>query len=84
MEVIEIVMSGKKKDLIKYEIHGRIVECEPDETLKYEVADELGLLDKVIDSGWKQLSAQEAGRIGGIIGGMRKNEQRNESNAKQI
>lgn len=84
MEVIEIVMSGKKKDLIKYEIHGRIVECEPDETLKYEVADELGLLDKVIDSGWKQLSAREAGRIGGIIGGMRKNEQRNESNAKQI
>ena len=67
-------MAGKKKDLIKYEIHGRIVECEPDETLKYEVADELGLLDKVIDSGWKQLSAREAGRIGGIIGGMRKND----------
>lgn len=77
-------MAGKKKDLIKYEIHGRIVECEPDETLKYEVADELGLLDKVIDSGWKQLSAREAGRIGGIIGGMRKNEQKNESNTKPI
>ena len=59
-------MTGRKKELIKYEIHGRIVECEPDETLKYEVADELGLLDKVIDSGWKQLSAREAGRIGGI------------------
>lgn len=79
MEVIEIVMSGKKKDLIKYEIHGRIVECEPDETLKYEVADELGLLDKVIDSGWKQLSAREAGRIGGIIGGMRKNDGKHHS-----
>ena len=79
MEVIEIVMSGKKKDLIKYEIHGRIVECEPDETLKYEVADELGLIDKVIDSGWKQLSAQEAGRIGGIIGGMRKNDGKHHS-----
>ena len=72
-------MAGKKKDLIKYEIHGRIVECEPDETLKYEVADELGLLDKVIDSGWKQLSAREAGRIGGIIGGMRKNDGKHHS-----
>ena len=38
-------MTGRKKELIKYEIHGRIVECEPDETLKYEVADELGLLE---------------------------------------
>ncbi|CDD58112.1 small, acid-soluble spore protein, alpha/beta type [[Bacteroides] pectinophilus] len=77
-------MTGRKKELIKYEIHGRIVECEPDETLKYEVADELGLLDKVIDSGWKQLSAREAGRIGGIIGRIRKNEDNNKSNAKHL
>lgn len=61
-------MPKKKKDLIKFEIHGRIVECEPEDTVKYEIADELGLLDKVLDNGWKQLSAKEAGRIGGVLG----------------
>lgn len=37
------------------------------ERLKYEVAEELGLLEKVKKSGWKSLSAKETGRIGGII-----------------
>lgn len=35
--------------------------------LKYEVAQELGLLDKVIESGWQSLSAKDAGRIGGVV-----------------
>jgi small acid-soluble spore protein F (minor alpha/beta-type SASP) len=35
--------------------------------LKYEIASELGLLDKVIKFGWKSLSAKETGRIGGMI-----------------
>jgi hypothetical protein len=35
--------------------------------LKYEIADELGLLDKVRKSGWKSLTAKESGRIGGIM-----------------
>ncbi|WP_455714020.1 small, acid-soluble spore protein, alpha/beta type [Anaerosporobacter sp.] len=39
----------------------------PEEQLKYEVAEELGLLPKVLESGWKSLSAKESGRIGGII-----------------
>ncbi|QHQ59653.1 small, acid-soluble spore protein, alpha/beta type [Anaerocolumna sedimenticola] len=39
----------------------------PDEKLKYEIATELGLLDKVISDGWKSLSAKETGRIGGIM-----------------
>ena len=39
----------------------------PDELLKYEIARELGLYDKVIASGWKSLSAKETGRIGGLI-----------------
>lgn len=38
-----------------------------DEQLKYEVAEELGLLDKVRTYGWKSLSAKETGRIGGLI-----------------
>ena len=39
----------------------------PDELLKYEIAKELGLYDKVMASGWKSLSAKETGRIGGLI-----------------
>lgn len=39
----------------------------PEEFLKYEIADELGLLDKVLENGWKQLSAKETGRIGGLV-----------------
>lgn len=39
----------------------------PEESLKYEIAEELGLLDKVLENGWKQLSAKETGRIGGLV-----------------
>lgn len=40
---------------------------EPEEKLKYEIAEELGLLDKVKEQGWKSLSSKETGRIGGLI-----------------
>lgn len=39
----------------------------PQEQLKYEIAEELGLLDKVMENGWKALSAKETGRIGGLM-----------------
>ena len=39
----------------------------PEEQLKYEIAGELGLLDKVMSEGWKSLSAKETGRIGGLM-----------------
>ncbi|MFR2836427.1 MAG: small, acid-soluble spore protein, alpha/beta type [[Clostridium] nexile] len=42
-------------------------ELEPEEKLKYEIAEELGLLDKVLEDGWKALSSKETGRIGGLI-----------------
>lgn len=38
-----------------------------EENMKYEIAEELGLLDKVLESGWKSLSAKETGRIGGLM-----------------
>ncbi len=40
---------------------------EPEEKLKYEIAEELGLLDKVVAEGWRRLSSKETGRIGGLI-----------------
>lgn len=39
----------------------------PEERMKYEIAEELGLLDRVLNEGWKSLSAKETGRIGGIM-----------------
>lgn len=35
--------------------------------LKYEIAEELGLLEKVKKNGWKNLTAKESGKIGGIM-----------------
>lgn len=39
-----------------------------EERLKYEVARELGLLDKLMQVGWAGLSTAESGRIGGLVG----------------
>ncbi len=35
--------------------------------LKYEIAQELGLAEKINKVGWGGLSAKETGRIGGIM-----------------
>ena len=39
-----------------------------EEKRKYEIARELGLLEKVKQVGWAGLSAKETGRIGGLMG----------------
>ena len=44
-------MAGKKKiDLNN---------LTPDEVLKYEIAGELGLLDRVLENGWRTLTAKK-------------------------
>lgn len=48
---------------------------EPEEKLKYEVAEELGLLDRVLSQGWKSLTSKETGRIGGLVTKKKKQEQ---------
>lgn len=50
----------KKKELNIRELSG-------EEKMKYEIAEELGLLDRVLEEGWKTLSAKETGRIGGLV-----------------
>ena len=35
--------------------------------MKYEIARELGLMERVREVGWAGLSAKETGRIGGLI-----------------
>ncbi|QNM05214.1 small, acid-soluble spore protein, alpha/beta type [Qiania dongpingensis] len=53
---------GKKKD--------KPIDLEnltPEEKLKLEIADEIGVYQKVLDGGWRCLSAKESGRIGGLM-----------------
>lgn len=59
-------MSGKKRKPID------LKNLEPEEKLKYEIAEELGLLDRVMQEGWKSLSSKETGRIGGLVTKRRK------------
>ncbi len=35
--------------------------------MKYEIAEELGLIEKVKCFGWGELTAKETGRIGGLM-----------------
>lgn len=39
-----------------------------EERMKYEIARELGLLEKLKEVGWAGLSTAESGRIGGLVG----------------
>lgn len=54
-------MSKKKEKEIN------LNDLRPEEEIKYEIARELGYLDKVMSTGWKSLTAKESGRIGGIM-----------------
>ena len=47
-------------------------ELDEKEMMKYEIAKELGVLDQVLERGWKSLSAKDTGRIGGMMTGKKK------------
>ena len=47
-------------------------QLEESDRMKYEIAEELGLLEKVQKGGWKSLSSRETGKIGGILSTRRK------------
>ncbi len=38
-----------------------------EDIMKYEIAGELGLIEKIKRFGWKSLTSKESGRIGGIM-----------------
>ncbi len=56
----------KKQDILHPQ------ELSEEEKIKYEIAAEMGLLERVMTNGWESLSAQETGRIGGKIGSSRR------------
>lgn len=55
---------SKKKNLKEPVI---LEELTPEERLKYEIAEELGLGDRVRTEGWRSLTSKESGRIGGMV-----------------
>ncbi len=61
----------KKKPIV-------LEELSAEELVKYEIAKELGLFDRVMQNGWGSLSAKETGRIGGILARRRKQEKQQE------
>ena len=67
-------MSKKKEEKID------LNKIPQEEQLKYEIAEELGVLDKVLEGGWKSLSAKETGRIGGLMTKRRREEKKREEN----
>lgn len=40
---------------------------ETDDYLKLEIAEELGLIEKIIEGGWSALTSKESGKVGGIL-----------------
>ena len=53
-------MSKKKREPVDPE------HLKPEDRMKFEIAKELGLADKVIAGGWRCLTAKESVRIGGL------------------
>ncbi len=47
-------------------------DTENDKALKYRAAERLGLTGKLMEVGWAGLSTQETGRIGGLVGAMKR------------
>ena len=63
MEETEITMSKYTRKNRKINVNN----LTPDEKIKYEIAEELGLLPQILEDGWKSLSANVTGKIGGLV-----------------
>ena len=61
-----------KKEKPKIESMEDVKQLSKEEQMKYEIAEELGIVDKVFESGWRSLSAKESGRIGGLLANRKK------------
>lgn len=58
-------MKKKEKLFLGGEIN--LSELDVDVQKKYEVAKELGIYDKVLEKGWGSLTAEETGRVSGML-----------------
>lgn len=57
-------------------------EQKADLKMKCEIAQELGLWEKIEMGGWKNLTSKESGRIGGIMGKRKRDAKQNEKQQK--
>lgn len=57
----------KKKEILFLGGEINLSELDVDVQKKYEVAKELGIYDKVLEKGWGSLTAEETGRVGGML-----------------
>jgi hypothetical protein len=60
----------KEKKITREDIQN----MEGSERLKYEIAEELGILDQVLSDGWRSLYAKETGKIGGMMTSRKKSD----------
>ena len=58
--------ADKKEDKPKFDLNTEVGR------LKMEIAEELGLREKIEKSGWKSLTSRESGAMGGKISGIRR------------
>ncbi|MCI8409882.1 MAG: small, acid-soluble spore protein, alpha/beta type [Lachnospiraceae bacterium] len=57
----------KKEKEIEITCLDDVKKLPPQDQMKYEIANEIGVFDKVITNGWGSLSSKESGKIGGIL-----------------
>lgn len=65
-------MPKEKKEKPKILNMEDVKQLSKEEQMKYEIAEEIGVVDKVFESGWRSLSSKESGRIGGILANRKK------------
>ena len=58
-------MKKKEKLFLGGEIN--LSELDADVQKKFEVAKGLGIYDRVLEKGWGSLTAEETGRVGGVL-----------------
>lgn len=75
--------TNRKKKKIEIKTLEDVKKLPKEEQGKWEIAQELGLFDKVVENGWKSLTGRESGRIGGIISSRRKQQRRTDKNSRQ-
>jgi hypothetical protein len=50
-------------------VEPRVLPTDVLDSFKYEIADELGLSERIDQVGWPHMTSRDCGRIGGKIGG---------------
>jgi len=65
--VICLARNIYRSDIMADKVKKRRFILTPGDAMKYEIANELGLGEKLSKVGWGGLTAEETGRIGGLI-----------------